>query len=476
MNKILIFAGAKESKLLIQKIVSSYLNIGEFHIIYEDEEIKDSFENKENLFFYKINFYSPVIYKKFIYSEFNKIIIFIKNAEAAKFVLDKIKFQKVPILFVKFWMEFEEIPKLNNIETLDIPQHISNKIIDFLPGVPLFARDIGLGNGEIMEVEIPVFSPFAYKSPSYIEERYGVKAAAIYRQNSLKMINKNTTILPNDKILLIGNPVTLKELYNQIRKETGSFPQPYGQNIYLLLDMKTISKDEMSELLKTALVLHRKLQNKKLIIKIINPTLRAYRIYKLYKFPNIDIHTDYFTTDYKKALLEDIKKFNIGLVMTNNKSFDKYKKEFFEIKKPIFKKGEELLKKCNNMTVILHKNNIKRIASAIFDISYQLEIKLNFLNADPENSHKDIVEYLKHLAKLFNFSNVEFSATKDNPIRKLNKENNICIIEALEKKPISKLKEILMPKIEYSYVLLSKHNQFLIPVIKEKNESQCPNT
>ena len=471
MNKILIFAGAKESKLLVEKIISSYLNIGEFHIIYEDEEIKDSFKEQENIFFYKINFYSPVIYKKFIYSEFNKIIIVIKNAEVAKFVLDKIKFQKAPILFVKFWMEFDEIPKLNNIEIIDIPQHLTNKIIDFLPGVPLFARDIGLGVGEIIEVEIPIFSPFAYKSPFYIEEMYNVKAAAIYRQNSLRMINKSTTILPNDKLLLIGEPHILKELYNQIRKETGSFPQPYGQNIYLLLDMKNMQKEEISELLKAALILHKKLQNKKLIIKIINPTLRAYRIYKLYKFSNIDIHTDYFATHYTNTFINDTKKFNIGLIITNEKFFTKYKKEFFEIKKPIFKKGKETLKKCNNLTVILHENNIKRIASAIFDISYQLGIKLKFLNADPENSHKEIVEYLKHLSKLFNFSNVEFNTTKENPIRKLNKENNICLIEALKEKPISKIKEILMPKIEYSYILLSKHNQFLIPVIKETNES-----
>ena len=471
MNKILIFAGAKESKLLIQKIINSYLNIGEFHIIHEDEEIKDFFKEQENIFFYKINFYSPIIYKKFIYSEFNKIIIFIKNAEVAKFVLDKIKFQKVPILFVKFWMEFDNIPDSNNIEIIDLPQNITNKIIDFLPGVPLFARDIGLGIGEIMEVEIPVFSPFAYKSPNYIEDRYNIKVAAIYRQNSLRMINKNTTILPNDKLLLIGNPSILKELYNQIRKETGSFPQPYGQNIYLLLDMLNMDKEEVSELLKTALILHRKLQNKKLIIKIINPNIRVYKIYKLYKFSNIDVHTNYFENRYTNTLLKDIKQFNIGLVITNDKFFNKYAEEFFKIKKPIFKKGTESLKKCNSLTVILHENNIKRIASAIFDISYQIGIKLKFLNADPENPHKDIVEYLKHLAKLFNFSNVEFSATKENPIIKLNKEKNICLIEAMEKKPISKIKQILMPKIEYSYILLSKHNQFLIPVIKEKDES-----
>ena len=469
MNKILIFAGAKESKLLIKKIIDYYLNLGEFHIIYENEEtiIK---EKKENLFFYKIDFLAYDLYKNFLFKDFNKIIIFIKHKQKAKFVLEKVKFVKSPVLFVNFWYDFKEIPQKNNIEILDIPEIITNKIIDFLPGVPLFARDIGLGIGEIMEVEVPIFSPFVYKSPSYIEDRYHVKVAAIYRQNELKEITKNTIILPNDKILLIGKPQILKELYNQIRKNVGSFPQPYGQNIYLLLDMKNMEKKEISALLKNALFLYRKLKHKKLIISIINPTLNI-KLYKLYKFPNIDINTDYYITNYKEKLIKDNNELNLGLIITNNYFFEKYPKTFYEIKKPIFKKGEKSLKKCENLTVILHEKSIKKIASTIFDLSYQLKIKLRFLNADPENSNTEIVEYLKHLAKLFNFNNVEFTATKENPILKLSKEKNICLIEAFEKPPISKIKQIFFPKIEYSYILLKKFNQFLIPIIKEENES-----
>ncbi len=471
MNKILIFAGAKEAKLLIKKIINYHLNIAEFHIIYEDEDIvKEYKEKKENLYFYKIDFLAYDFYKNLLYKDFNKIIIFIKNKKKAEFVLNKAKFSKSPILFVKFWLEFENIPQKNNIEILDVPEIITNKVIDFLPGIPLFARDIGLGAGEIMEVEVPIFSPFAYKSPSYIEDRYNVKVAAIYRQNELKEISKNTTILPNDKLIIIGNPQTLKELYNQIRKNIGSFPQPYGQNIYLLLDMKKMDKKEISSLLKAALFLHRKLKNKKLIISIINPTLNT-KFYKLYKFPDIDINTDYFISDYKEKLIQDINQLNVGLVITNNYFFDKYIKTFYKIKKPIFKKGEESIKKCKNLTVILHENNFKKIASTIFDLSYQLGIKLRILNADPENSNTEIVEYIKHLAKLFNFKNIEFTSTKENPIIKLNKEKNICLVETFEKPPISKIKQILIPKIEYSYLLLKKFNQFLIPVIKEENES-----
>ncbi len=471
MNKILIFAGSKESQLLIKKIIDSYLNVGEFYIIYENDEIVKPFkEKKENLFFYKIDFLAYDLYKNLIYKDFNKIVIFIKHKQKAAFVLNKTKFSKSPILFIKFWLDFDEIPQKNNIEILDLPEIITNKIIDFLPGIPLFARDIGLGIGEIMEVEVPIFSPFAYKSPSYIENRYNVKLAAIYRQNQLRLISKNTTILPNDKLLLIGNPQILKELYNQLRKNVGSFPQPYGQNIYLLIDVKNMSEKEISGLLKSALFLHRKLKNKKLIISIINPSPNI-KLYKLYKFPHIDINTDYHITNYKEKLLKDNNELSIGLIITNNYFFKKNLKIFYNLKKPVFKKGEESIKKCNNITVLLHKNNIKRIASTLFDLSYQLDIKLRFLNADPENPNTEIVEYIKHLAKLFNFNNVEFTATKENPIIKLNKESNICIAEAFEKPPISKIKQILIPKIEFSYLLLSKFNQFLIPVIKENDES-----
>jgi hypothetical protein len=471
LNKILIFAGAQESKLLIEKISENYLNLAEFHIIYEDDEIKNSFEEKENLFFYKINFYAYELYKKILRKDFNKIIVLIKNKQEALFVLKKIKFYKTPILFVKFWMDFEIPENINNIEIIDVPEIITNKVIDFLPNVPLYARDIGLGIGEILEVEIPPHSPFSYKQVS-IFERYGVKVAAIYRNNELKFPTSKTITLPNDKLILIGNPQTLKELFNQIKSSKGAFPQPYGQNIYLLLDMKNLEQKESSKLLKNALYLHRKLKHKKLIIKIINPNLSSLKIYKLYKFPNIDIQTEYSKTSYKEVLCEDAKKLNIGLIITNNKFFYKYKKTFLEIKKPILKSGEESIKKCEALGVILNDKYITKIAPVIFDLSFQLQKKVKFFDIDPENEHKEIKEYLRNLAKSFHFNKIEFitSNKKENPIQLLKKEKNLCLIEGIAKPPRPIPLQYLFPKIEESYTFLNKFNQFLIP-IKDEDES-----
>jgi hypothetical protein len=327
--------------------------------------------------------------------------------------------------------------------------------------VPLFARDIGLGIGEILEVEVPPHSPFIYSHPEKLNTNE-VKVAAIYRNNELRLIHKKTLILPNDKLLLIGNPQALKDLFNKIKKNIGAFPQPYGQNIYLLLDMKKMQRKEISFLLKTALFLHRKLKNKKLIIKIINPSIN-HQIYKLYKFSHIEIITDYFEKSYEKCLEKDASIYNIGLFITNNKFFYQYSTLFYKLKVPVFKKGEESIKKCKGIKVLLQENEIKPIASVIFDLSFQLNKPITFIDGDPENKHTKLIEYLMNFAKLFEFKDVNIKKTPDNPIFELNKDDYQCIITPFTKKPISKIWQIFNPKMEYSYLFLDKFNQFLIP-------------
>jgi len=458
LNKILIFAKASEATLLIKKIYENFLNIGEFHIVHEDDEIKNSFE-KENLHFYKINFFAYELYKNLYYKDLDKIIIIVKNKKEAEFILKNSLDKKIPILFVKFWIDFD-IPNQNNIEIIDLPEITTDKIIDFLPGVPLFARDIGLGVGEILEVEVPPQSPYAYLSPSKINNEK-VRVVAIYRNNELKLINNNSLILPNDKLLLIGEPKELKDLFNKIKKNIGSFPQPFGQNIYLLIDMKNMNKKEIYSLLKPALFLHRKLKNKKLIIKIINPSTNS-QIYKLYRFENIEIFTDYFETSYSQALQTDIKKYNIGLIVTNNSFFYNYSSLFYKIKIPIFKKGEVSIKKCKAIKVLLQEE-VKSIISIVFDIAFQVNKPLIFLEADPENKHINLSNDIINFSKLFNFKDVSIKETQNNPIFELKKEENSCIIIPFSKPPIPKLFQILNPKMEYNYLLLDKLNQFLIP-------------
>jgi hypothetical protein len=225
-----------------------------------------------------------------------------------------------------------------------------------------------------------------------------------------------------------------------------------------------LEKKMISNLLKSALFLHRNLKNRKLIIKIINPTLKL-KIYKLFKFKNIDIYADYFSDDYILTLKNDIKKYNIGLIVTNNLYFYKYKNTFFDIKIPIFKQGIESIKKCKEFVVFLQQKMLDRIAPALFDLSFQLNRGINFLEPTNEiNDLDELKEYLKKFAKVYNFKNITFTKTQKNPILKLKKRNNICLIEPFVKPPVSKILQIIHPKIENAYIMLDKFNQFLIPI------------
>jgi hypothetical protein len=460
LNKIVIFAGCKESKTLIEKIANTIIKEAEYYILYEKEEDITKIE-KDNFFYYKISFFAFYLYKALLYKDINKIIVFIKNKTEAEFVINKIK-NISSIVFVKFWEDIK-IPFQNNIEIIDNAELINNKILDYLPDIPLFARDIGLGIGEILEVEIPPHSIFTYKSPWFIERWKNIKIAVIYRENQFIIPNKHTLILPNDKLLLIGDPERLKDFFIESKKNLGAFPAPYGQDIYLLLDMK-LEKKMISNLLKSALFLHRNLKNRKLIIKIINPTLKL-KIYKLFKFKNIDIYADYFSDDYILTLKNDIKKYNIGLIVTNNLYFYKYKNTFFDIKIPIFKQGIESIKKCKEFVVFLQQKMLDRIAPALFDLSFQLNRGINFLEPTNEiNDLDELKEYLKKFAKVYNFKNITFTKTQKNPILKLKKRNNICLIEPFVKPPVSKILQIIHPKIENAYIMLDKFNQFLIPI------------
>jgi hypothetical protein len=460
LNKIVIFAGSHESTQLIKKIANSIIKDAEYHILYEKEEHITKIE-KENFFYYKISFFAFDLYKALLYKDINKIIVFIKNKIEAEFVINKIK-NFSSIVFVKFWDDVK-IPLQNNIEIINNIELINNKILDHLPDVPLFARDIGLGIGEILEVEIPPHSIFTYKTPWFVQRWKNIKIAVIYRENKFIIPKKHTLILPNDKLLLIGEPERLKDFFIESKQNLGAFPAPYGQNIYLLIDMK-LDKKTISNLLKSAIFLHRNLKHKKLIIKIINPTLKL-QIYKLFKFKNIDIYADYFSDDYISILTHDIEKHNVGLIVTNNYYFYKYKKTFFDIKTPIFKQGEESIKKCNEFIVLLQQKMLDRIAPALFDLSFQLHLGINFL--EPTNETKDVdelKEYLKKFAHVYKFKNITFTKTQKNPIIKLQKRDNICLIEPFVKPPVSKILQIIHPKIENAYIMLDKFNQFLIPI------------
>lgn len=57
-------------------------------------------------------------------------------------------------------------------------------------------------------------------------------------------------ILPNDRILAVGNPEILRQIFKSIKQNLGQFPAPFGSNILTCIDMVNMSKSEIELLLK----------------------------------------------------------------------------------------------------------------------------------------------------------------------------------------------------------------------------------
>ena len=468
MNRVLILAQGKEATNFISSIVKDYLNLAEFDVVYQNEsDILEEFK-VDGINFYKIPFNNFTNLNFFKKQEYSKVIIVIKNKFFALNALESVKSfvdNNILVEFIDFWdIEIEH----KNVEVIKTPSIINATLIDLLPNVPVFARNIGLGKEEIMQVEVPPSSVFLHRLVAMLNEENKTKwrIVGIYRKDKLILPNPMTTILPYDKLIIIGNSKVLKDVYKNIKKDAGMFPAPYGNNIYLLIDRKDMNQKETSKLLKSAIYLQRKLKSKKLIIKIINPNL--HRFDKLRKFENVEIYVDYYNTDKQKVMLEDLIKHSIGLFVINNRFYYDNIDFLLKLKKPFLKVGDESIKKCKTTALLLKDDeNVAEISPVVFDISSQLKTELKLLDMDPENVNlktKEITEYYKNLQKMYFYKNVEVIINSKNPYFELKNMENICFFVPFNSKiPRNKLSTIFMPNIEKIHILLDKFNQFMIP-------------
>ena len=473
MNRVLILAEGKESKKFISSIVKDYLNIAEFDVIYQSEmDIDKSFKHIEGINFYKIQFNSFANLSFFKNRDYSKIIIVIKNRLFALNAIKSVDFfikKNIYIEFVDFWGIDIEYQYINVVKLQDI---INSTLIDLLPDVPVFARSIGLGKEEVMEIQVPASSAFIYRNVELLNKENYTKwrIVGIYRNDKLILPNKMTTIHPYDKLIIIGQAQILKDVFKSIKKEVGLFPEPYGNSIYLLIDKRNMTKKETSKLLKSAIFLQRKLKSSKLIIRIVNPDLHTYK--KLEKFKEIEVLIDYKREDIEEIMLDDFLKYRVGFFIINNKFYYKNIDFLLKIKKPFLKLGSESIKECRATAVLLRDDEeVAEISPVVFDVSSQLKYKINFFELDPDNikkEKKEIVKYYENLAKIYYYKNLEFIIDDKNPYFyfKTKKIKNICFFVPFNSKipkNNSKILTILFPNTKKIQFLMDEFNQFMIP-------------
>ena len=465
MKKILIIADGILAKQFLEKVMETEAGENSYTIITYKEETLPK-KRPENFKFFE---FDPTSYEKLsiiLNEQFFQVMIIMSNELDVKATYTNIRKVdgKVRIVIMDRWdlqIEDKRLLMLNSREIL------ASRFTDHLPNTPIVAQNIGLGIGEIMEVSVPVGSSYAYRHLASIEQSKW-KIAAVYRSNTLILPRPALMLLPNDLLLLVGDPKVLQSVFKSIKRELGQFPSPFGSSIYCLIDMLSMNDDEIDSLINDALLLHSKLNSNKLHVKIINPTYSK-SLEKIKSYSNRHIHViiDYFENNPRKVLREDTEKMDIGLIVVMNRFFQKNKRTLYKTKLPIFKMGKRGFGSLNQGVVLSNDaHEIEQESSVIFDVATQLslELKLYSYNPDHENAKNSLIEHFDNLSKIFG-REVDVVQSDKNPLVKLRNKDNILQFLPFSPKILeANFLSIFSTDMEKLHFKLANNYQLFIPI------------
>lgn len=465
MKKILILADGILAKYFLERVISSQDGENQYSVVaYKEITIPET--KPDNFEFYDFDFTSYDKLSLVLDDDFYQVMIIVsEKLDAVSSYKNARNINKeVQIVMMDRWgLEFED----SMLYLLDSREVLAYRFMDYLPDFPVVAQNVGLGKGEIMEIRVPSGSSYSYRHLGNIVQK-NWRIAGIYRVNELILPRDSLMIRPNDVILGVGNPNVLRSVYRSVQVEIGQFPHPFGQVIYCLIDMLDMSDESIETLLNDAMLLHSKINSKRLFIKILNPTFsKLFQKIKSYKSENINIDIEYYEQSAKRVMIEDAKEIDIGVMVIDNSFLKRYTKTLFELKKPIFKIGIWGFSTLKT-AVILGSNseNIEKESSVIFDFSSQLDLKIKLYNFNPQNiqSQENLSEHFKNLSKIFN-KKVDIIDSKTNPLIKLRNEKDILQFVPFSKK-LEKLNifSIFSTDMEKLHFKLSKSYQVFIPV------------
>ncbi|PIF03785.1 MAG: potassium transporter TrkA [Arcobacter sp.] len=471
MKNVLVILDGQIAKHLLKRMIELNNNLNQYDIIYTDDTILPD-DLPSNFTLYK---FDPTSYSK-LFFVLNKVLyqdalLVLATKEDTEAVVENIRKKYKDLnfnVYDKWGLELND----KNIQYYRGKDVISNGLVELLPNIPVFAQNIGLKQGEIMEIKITFGSTYAYRYIGSIAQK-DWRIVALYRNQKLLTVKASLIIKPNDTIVIIGKPKVLLQVYNAVSKLSSQFPMPFGQNIYLYIDMYIQSEKEIIDAIQHVRILHKRLKSFKLVVKITRHTTLEMidKIKKHLKdIENLVISNDYYSKSMQKILKEDKKKFDAGMIVLT-KSLLGYREivsEILALKIPIFKVGSENISSLKSSLVLLNDNNLyEQISPILFDISSQLKITPKILDIDPmgDSKREDLVSHLKNLSKIFN-QNIVLVSEKTNPIKRLSQEQDVLQILPLKAEMFKKRK---VKFFSTDSDLLSydsyKFNQILIPVI-----------
>jgi len=404
---------------------------------------------------------------------FNMIFIVLNSPEEISESLKNIRRldEKMRVFLLDHWDYFDESDETYT-QVFNLHQLIANRLFDHLPNVPLVAQNVGLAEGEIMEVLVPFGSHFAYRHVGSISQ-VKWRIAALYRHAKLILPTSATMIKPQDTILIVGKPHILNNVYLRISKKDGLFPEPFGKHLYLILDMIR-DADQAINYIHEALYMRERLEGRVLIVRIVNPgDFALLEEIKALAHGEIEIAIAYHQQDIETVITSDMQSYNIGLLFTSMDTFSEngLSSELFGLRKLVYIFGETPLYTVTDAVVLVGENEeMESISSTSFYISETLGFALCLCHFDPEGdfeSKKMIIEHYETLSHATHYP-VRIKEQKINPVKALSEMKNILQIAPLtyDLKSNSRF-SLFSTKIKDHLLNSRRHPKLLVPVVHE---------
>jgi hypothetical protein len=466
MKKILIISDSSVGEHFIQRTIETYTSENIYYIVQMKEKNYEDV-NPSRFKFYSFDPTSLYKLSNLLKMEFVQVFIAMDNIVDIENTIKNIRQIKkqLRVIVLNQWDMDNEDP---NVVLINANEILASRLLDYLPNVPVIAQNVGAGEGEIMEVLVPFGSSFVYKHIGVIEQK-NWRIVAIYRNKKLLMPSRRRMIQPNDLLLLVGEPAVLKSVYRAIKRELGQFPEPFGSNLYLYIDMSIMQTKKIDALVERALYAHTKFKNE-LIIKIVNPSdISVIERIKEYRSIDIKIDIDYDGKSLENIFHHDIKSYHVGLVIVSREIFADYdiRNILYDAHVPVLKIADKEFASLKDAALILSDNkDLEKISSTIFDISEQMNFNIELHNyiSEHQEEKEQVIEHYYNLSTIFSKS-IKVFKENENPIRTLQqKENFIHILPFTKKLTQHRLSSLFSTDSERLYHKLDEYYQIFIPV------------
>jgi hypothetical protein len=466
MKKILIISDSEIGRQFIERVLDTYTSDNVYYVV-QPKAI--AFENANPTRFKFFEFDPTSLYKlsNLLKMEFVQAIITLNDLLDVEQTIKNIRAIKkqLRLIVLDHWGFENRDPSILYVKQNEI---MASRLLDYLPNVPVTAKNVGLGKGEIMEVLVPFGSSFVYRHIGAIEQNRW-RIAAIYRNRELLLPTNKRMIHPNDLLLLVGEPTVLKSVYRAIKRELGQFPEPFGSNLYLYIDMFKEDHNNIKDLLRRALFIHKSFKHK-LYIKVFNPSdIEILWVIKDLSSMSVHVEINYQNLPIETIFKNDMKQYHIGLVMVSKDVFRNYiaRNMLYSVRLPVLKIANRSFSRLRDSVAILTENrDLEKVSTTVFDISSQMGFNLELFNDTNEMdiNKEQVIEQFHNLATIFSKS-IKVTNSEGNPIRELrHKENFLQLLPFTQKMAKRQIFSLFSTDSEKLYYKLDDYHQIFIPV------------